>query len=294
VPVSKPKGLGRGFDALIPKNFDSSLLLDKDERVHKLLITDIVPHKDQPRKEFDQTAIEELAGSIKRHGILQPVVVTPTDNGKYHIVAGERRWRAAQLAGHTSIPAIVRSLQELERLEIALVENVQRVDLSPLEQAASIQRLHDQFSIEIESIAQRLGKATTTVQNLVRLLELPEDARSALQQGKITEGHARSILALKDKPAQQAELLKLILERGWNVRQAEQFVVACKQGKKGASAQAKTMTSTPQTEILSTVIKAPVSIKRTARGGKLEIAFKTDKELDRLVTLLTKRLGKRK
>jgi len=140
----QPRGLGKGFDALIPQDFDSSLLVDASERVQKLFVNKLKPSQHQPRKNFDQESLEQLASSIKRHGLLQPLIVTPAKNDTYDIVAGERRWRAAQIAGLTSVPAIVRSTKELEHLEIALIENVQRVDLSPLEQAVSIQRLHDQ------------------------------------------------------------------------------------------------------------------------------------------------------
>src|SRR6266568_3503925 len=189
-------GLGRGFDALIPQDFDKSLLADDQGRIKKLDVTDIEANPDQPRQHFDKEALEQLAASIKTYGILQPLVVTPRGKN-YSIVAGERRWRAARLAGLTHVPVIVRTTKELEQLEIALVENVQRVDLSPLEQAVSIERLHEQFNLSYDDIAKRLGKANSTVNNTVRLLRLPEDARAALAEGRISEGHARGILALK-------------------------------------------------------------------------------------------------
>src|SRR3990167_2275283 len=169
---TQKRGLGKGFDSLLPQNFDSSMLADEQDRVLKVLITDIKPNKSQPRTIFDQEALRELASSIKRHGVLQPIILTPMEGGGYSIIAGERRWRAAVLAKLATLPAIIRTAEELEQLEIALVENVQRVDLSPLEQAASIQRLRDQFNIEYEAIAKRLGKAVTTVQNIARLLAL--------------------------------------------------------------------------------------------------------------------------
>lgn len=282
-------GLGRGFDSLIPTNFDSSLLVDEQDRVQKLLIQDILPNKDQPRKDFDELMLKELAESIKTHGVLQPVVVRQLGDGTYSIVAGERRWRAAQIAGLDRIPAIVRTMEELQQLELALVENVQRVDLSPLEQAMSIQRLHDQFSVAYADIAKRLGKALATVNNTVRLLQLPPDAMTALQNKQITEGHARAILALKDRPEQQAELLQFIIKNKWSVRQAEQFVVACKKGANDAkTAQTKTVTSTPETKKLEKYLGVPVSIKRTAKGGKLELGFKSDKELESIIKRLQK------
>lgn len=287
--AAKQSGLGKGFDSLIPKDFDSSLLVDEKDRVQKLLISDVIPNKDQPRTNFDETQLQELAGSIKTHGVLQPVVVRQLGDGTYSIVAGERRWRAAQIAGLSHIPAIVRTMEELQQLEIALVENVQRVDLSPLEQAMSIQRLHDQFSIAYADIAKRLGKALATVNNTVRLLQLPDSARQALQTKQISEGHARAILALKDRPDQQEELLQFIVKNKWSVRQAEQFVVACKKGANDTkTAQTKTVTSTPETKKLSKYLGVPVSIRRTAKGGRLELGFTSDEELQTIIERLQK------
>jgi ParB family transcriptional regulator, chromosome partitioning protein len=207
--------------------------------------------------------------------------------GTYAIIAGERRWRAAQQAGLERVPAIVRTTKELERLELAIVENVQRVDLSPLEQAMSIERLHEQFSMSYDTIAQRLGKAKSTISNIVRLLELPKPAQHELQQGKISEGHARAILALKGMPEKQDELLATILKHGWSVRQAEQFVVSIKEGFRETKATKERMSSeTPATKQLSKRIGAPVHIRRTAKGGRLEITFKTDEELEKILVTL--------
>lgn len=277
----KKKGLGRGFDALIPEHVDTSLLLGEHERIEKLEIHKVSPSADQPRQHFDERALTELADSIRQYGILQPLVVTPGKAGTYAIIAGERRWRAAGIAGLHKVPAVVRTTKDLERLELALIENVQRVDLSPLEQAASIERLHQQFNVTYEQIAKRLSKASSTVNNLVRLLQLPEAAAKALRQKKITEGHARAVLALKGVPQKQKALLESILKHGWTVRQAEQFVSSVKQGHKEAIVVQKRMrTQTPQTKNLSKRLGgAPVHVRRTARGGKLEIAFSNDDDL---------------
>ncbi len=282
------KGLGRGFDSLLPGNFDTSILVNEDERIQKLSTSNISPNKHQPRTNFDEQALSELANSIKRHGILQPLVVTlAEEQGKYYLVAGERRWRAAKQAGLNHVPAIVRTAKELEQLEIALVENVQRVDLSPLEQAKSIHSLHDQFNMEYEVISQRLGKAYTTVINIVRLLGLPPQAIEALNNNKITEGHARAILSLKDTDRQN-ELLKLIIERGWSVRQAEQYVTAHKQGvKTSQKASQRVSATTPQTEKLGKILKTNVTLKRMAKGGRLEIAFKNETDLKRIITKIS-------
>ncbi len=286
---NKQTGLGRGFDSLIPQNFDDTLLMDEQERIQKLLISDIKPGSSQPRSTFDNQLLQELAASIKQHGILQPVIVRISGDDGYTLVAGERRWRAAQIAGLTHIPAIVRSLEELEQLQIALVENVQRVDLSPLEQAASIKRLADQFSMSYEDIARKLGKATSTVHNTARLVRLPLAAQEALRDNLINEGHARALLALNKDPERQAEMLRLIIKNRWTVRQAEQFAAATKEGVKDVqAARQRTTTTTPATEKLSEKLGTPVSIRRLARGGKLQISFTSDEELDELISLLAK------
>lgn len=284
----QPRGLGRGLGTLIPTNFDSSLLIDEKERVQKLNTKVVQPNPDQPRKHFDPEALEQLASSIKKHGILQPLVVTPNGQDGYTIIAGERRYRAATKAGLTHVPALVRSAKELDQLEIALVENVQRVDLSPLEQAVSIAKLHEQFSMSYQMIAERLGKAVTTVNNIVRLLQLPAEAREALQHGHITEGHARAILSLKDKPEKQRQLLTRIIDEGWSVRQAEHFASAVKTGAGTEKAAVKrTLEQTPETKRLSKFLKTPVKLKHLAKGGQLMIRYKTEEELKTIIARIS-------
>lgn len=285
---SKKGGLGKGFDALIPQNFDRSLIFDDQEKIQKILLKDLLANPNQPRQHFDEQALEQLAQSIRQFGIVQPLVVTPNDGG-YIIVAGERRMRAAKLAGLDRVPAIIRTTKELERLEIAIVENVQRVDLSPLEQAVSIERLHQQFSMQYEAIAKRLGKGVSTVANIVRLLQLSKDAQKALNENKITEGHARAILALKEMPDKQAELLIAIQKYGWSVRQAEQFVTSIKEGFKDTKQTHERMSAqTPATKKLSKKLwGAPVNIKRLAKGGKLEIGFGSDEDLEKILNALS-------
>jgi ParB family chromosome partitioning protein len=278
------RGLGRGFDSLLPGNFDNSVLADPSERIQKLEITLIDANPDQPRQHFDLEGLKELADSIKQHGILQPLVVSPESNGRYLIIAGERRWRAAQIVKLKTVPAIARTAKELEQLELAIIENVQRVDLSSLEQAVSIERLHQQFSTPYETIAKRLGKAHTTVVNIVRLLQLPDIAKSALEARDISEGHARQILALKKQPELQIELLQLIMNNGWSVRQAERYVSAHKEGViEAETKKQRADTETPATKALAKRLSTPVNIKRTAHGGKLEITFKDDDHLTQLL-----------
>lgn len=276
-------GLGSGLSSLIPKDVDTSLFFETTERIHKLALNVIEPNPDQPRRHFDKESLEELATSIKKHGILQPIVVSPKGKAKFQLVAGERRWRAAKLAGLEVIPTIVRTMKELERLEVAMIENVQRVDLSPIEQAISIERLHQQFNISYDSIAKRLGKGLSTVNNIVRLLQLPKEAMDELNNKIITEGHARAILALKDYPEHQRHLLKASIG-GWSVRQAERYVTSIKSGVQDAKeARARVATDTPETKNLSKCLGAQVHIRRMAKGGRLEIVFTSDEELERII-----------
>lgn len=275
-------GLGSGLAALIPKDVDSSLIMDTTERVHKLALELIEPNKSQPRHHFDNDSLLELAESIKKHGVLQPIVVSPKGH-KYQLVAGERRWRATKLAGLPTVPAIVRTLKELEQLEVAMIENVQRVDLSPIDQALSIEKLHQQFNLSYDSIAKRLGKALSTVNNIARLLQLPPEAIESLNKKIITEGHARAVLALKDYPKHQHSLLQSCI-KGWSVRQAERYVISIKSGVKDVSeAKARVAIDTPETKALGKRLKTQVHIRRMAKGGKLEIIFTDDKELKSII-----------
>jgi ParB family chromosome partitioning protein len=284
----KKSALGRGFDVLMPTDLDTTLIENDSERVQKLYVSSIFPNPDQPRRFFDDLALEQLAESLKQYGVLQPLIVSPgKTRDSYLLIAGERRWRAAKIAGLDKVPAIVRTSQELEQLEVSLVENIQRVDLSPLETAVSIKRLHEMFSQSYDDIAKRLGKAPSTVNNIVRLLQLSPAAQQALNTEKISEGHARSILALKDSPENQTELLLLIQKNGWSVRQAEQFVSATKAGAEDTkTAEKRTKPTNPATEALSKTWHRPVSIKHMAKGGRLEIGFTTQEDLDKLIKLL--------
>lgn len=285
---AKNTGLGKGFDILMPTGVDENILNRGDDRVQNVFISDISPNPDQPRRHFDESQLKELAESIKQYGILQPLLVSPKPNGKYVIIAGERRWRASTIADLKKVPVVVRTSEELEQLEIAMVENIQRVDLSPLEQADAINRLHELFHVSHEDIANRLNKAPSTIANIVRLLQLPPAAQQALRDGLISEGHARSVLALKDYPEQQQELLLLIQKNGWSVRQAEQFVVATKAGARTtAKAQTRTAEKTEETEGLSKLLRREVTVKHMARGGRLVIRFRTDDDLNKLIGQLS-------
>lgn len=280
--------LGKGLEALIPTDLDASILGEDQHRIQKILITDIVPNQQQPRRKLDKNELAGLSASIKQHGVLQPIIVVRQIGGKgYRIVAGERRWRAASAAGLSHMPAIVRSLEELEQIELSIIENIQRVDLSPLEQAMAVYKLQHQFSLALEQIAEKLGKAPSTVSNMARLLQLPDNARQALQDGKISEGHARAILALKGRLTKQQELLGCILNNGWTVRQAEQFVVGAKKGASLDQAKGRTASETQLTKDLSKKLKCIVKVRHTAKGGQLIIHFKNEAELEKIARRLS-------
>jgi len=290
VSAKKQTGLGRGFASLIPtdvldETFDPTADGEQSSELRNIKHSDITPNPDQPRRHFDDEALEELAASIREHGIIQPLVVTPQGGG-YQIVAGERRWRAAGIAGLEKVPAIIRTLSEQHKLELALIENLQRRDLNPLETATAYLKLHNQFNLTYEEIGHRVGgKAVSTISNVLRLLQLPADAKQALVEGQISEGHARQLLALDDDAA-KTQLLKLIIREGWSVRKTEQYVVGYKRGEiedtKQASAIKNTRQETDFTKSLSQRLSLPVVQKTTAKGGQIIISYNSDDELEAL------------
>ncbi|MBP9738118.1 ParB/RepB/Spo0J family partition protein [Candidatus Saccharibacteria bacterium] len=282
------KGLGKDFSSLIPDDMLSEALAvgSSQDMVEQIALTRLVPDPQQPRKHFDEASLSELAASITEHGIVQPLIVAK-NGSQYIIIAGERRYRAAQLAGLSEAPVIVRSFGEQEKLEIALIENIQRQDLTILDLAAAYLKLHDQFGLTYDEVAKKVGKSSPAVHNIIRLLKLPLPAKQALHEGKIVEGHARQIVALKDE-ATQLELLRLIITNKWTVRQAEQFVVGYKQTELSKTAEKidRTKTETPETKQLSQRLKTPVIVKHMAKGGQLVIKFKSDEHLKSIVDSL--------
>ncbi len=280
--MTKKKSLGKEFGSLLPDDFDKSILLDKQDRIQKIKTSAIEASPSQPRTHFDPVSIEELSNSIKIHGILQPLILTAAGDtaGKFEIIAGERRFKAAKKAGLKEVPALVRSHKELERLEIGLVENVQRVDLSPLEQAISIARLNEEFNVDIKEIAKRLGKAHTTIVNIVRLLQLPPKARKALEEQKISEGHARAVLALRNYPDLQDQLVDNIVQLGWSVRKAEEFAI--KQKKRPNKKTQRKTAETKQSKSLAKKLNTRVLVRQLSKGGKIEISYKSKEDLGRI------------
>lgn len=289
------RGLGRGFDSLIPTTvldeaLDPSAAADRAvSELRNIAVTAVVPNPHQPRRLFEPQALQELAHSIEEHGVLQPIVVTQKDESTYELVAGERRLRASQMAGLAEIPALVRTYKDQHKLELALIENLSREDLNPLEIATAYLKLQQQFNLTLEQIGKRAGgKALSTISNTMRLLALPENAKTALIKGQIAEGHARQILAIQEPPVQQ-ELLDLILKHDWSVRKTEQFVIGYKEGQKSReTATAKTRSETPGTQRLAKRLGTKVSIRNMAHGGRLIIEFKSDDDLERITSSLLK------
>ncbi|MDO4739170.1 MAG: ParB/RepB/Spo0J family partition protein [Eubacteriales bacterium] len=225
--MAKKAGLGRGLSALLGETENFVAPGDETaagERVERLSIESIDPNADQPRKLFDQEALEQLAASIRSVGVLQPILVQKNE-GRYSIIAGERRWRAARMAGLSEIPAIVRDMQKSERFEAALIENLQRDDLNPVEEARGVRALMEQCGYTQEAVAERLGKSRPAVANLLRLLGLPEEILNMLAEGRLSAGHARALAGLNDRLA-QIRLANLAAAQGWSVRQMEKICAA--------------------------------------------------------------------
>ena len=289
------RGLGRGFDSLIPtdlldESFDPTA--NQDEQISELRnikITQIVADPDQPRRYFDETALDELVASIVAHGILQPIVVTPKGDG-YQIVAGERRFRAAQKAGLEKLPALVRTLSDQHKLELSLIENIQRRDLNVIETATAYLKLRDQFNMTLDEIGQRVGgKSISTISNTLRLLRLPQSVRTALLSGSLREGQARPLVNLD--PAIIEEILPVILKEEWSARKIEQFIVQLKKGPKDQTAKkAVASDHVPYKDDTQRLVKrlaTDVRVKTNAKGaGQIVIKFKNEADFARIKDLL--------
>lgn len=286
------KGLGRGFGALLPGE-DSFSVPDATagDVVRVVPLTSVEPNPDQPRKEFDPQALEELAQSIREQGVLQPLLVEAWASG-YRIVAGERRWRAAQLAGLAEVPVLVRSFSEESRMEIALIENIQRSDLKPMEEARAYRNLMDTFQLTQEEVAKKVGKQRPTVANALRLLRLPEEMQTSLDQGGLTPGHARAILSLALAEGQR-RLFQEILAEGLSVREAEDRAQRLNGG--GGAVSTRTAPGVPARRIPEIAdleqrfiekLGTKVTIKGDTRKGKIEITYLSPDDLERLYEVL--------
>ena len=276
--AKKLGGLGKGLNAIFIEN-DSE---DNSGRV-TLKISEIEPNRSQPRKEFDEKALSELAESISKHGLLQPLLVRPLPLGGYQIVAGERRYRACRMAGITEVPVIIRELGDTETMEIALIENLQREDLTPIEEALGYQVLIDEHGFSQEEVAQSVGKSRPAITNALRLLKLPQSILELVSDGKISAGHARALLTLEDEKLMQ-ELAEEIIKKDLSVRQVEKI---CKQKPKPEKEETPekkpsfySMVELALNESLGRKIK--VSKNKGKQGGILQIEFYSDEELTEL------------
>ncbi len=285
--AAKKRGLGRGLDALLGIDTSAESAESAGGELRALTVTQLQPGRYQPRSGMDQERLTELAESIKAQGVIQPIVVREIARDRYEIIAGERRWRAAQLAGLTEIPAVVREVADQAAIAMALIENIQREDLNPLEEAAALKRLIEEFSLTHQDAAGAVGRSRASVSNLLRLLELPEEVRALLEKHRLEMGHARTLITLP--PAQAKQLALQAAEGGWTVRELEERVrqlqagkLDGKPGEKAATAKRK---ADPDIEALerslSEKLATRVALQHGRNGrGKLVIAYHSLDELD--------------
>jgi ParB family transcriptional regulator, chromosome partitioning protein len=278
-------GLGRGLGALLPPSSGPAVPAEV-AGIQEISVDAISSNPQQPRKDFDINALNELAGSLRTSGVIQPVVVRKVGPG-FQLIVGERRWRAAKIAGLSHIPAVVRDVSDAESLELALVENLLREDLNPIEEAEAYQRLLAEFAWTQEQLAERVGKDRSTISNCLRLLKLPEAIQGDLRAGRLTMGHARALLAL-GTPAEQLRLREQILAHSWSVRATEEGV----QQKRAilphrAARRAPELTALE--DALREALATRVRLVGNDRHGRIEIAYASREDLDRLAEILTAR-----
>ena len=273
------KGLGKGLDALIP---GGSRAGDFEDNINpskvNISLIDVNPH--QPRTDFDEESLKELAASIKKHGVLQPLVVSPKDD-HYELIAGERRLRASKIAGLDEVPVIVRDATDHEKLEVAIIENVQRTDLNPVEEAISYRKLIEEFNYSQDQAADAVGKSRSTVANKIRLLSLSTEIKRALRDGKITEGHAKALLSVEDKDKRQL-LFEQILLNGFNVRDVEKIATRVSTRKPIKEKTEQEHLSNQLADDLKNHLGTKVNIKQGRKGGKIEIDYYSMEELSRI------------
>jgi ParB family chromosome partitioning protein len=278
--------MGRGLAAILPESAEGG------PELRELAVTEIEPNPDQPRAKFDAAALDALAGSMRSVGLLQPLIVRPIDGGRYELVAGERRWRAAQKAGIERVPAVIRTSPEDERLQAALIENMVREDLNPVEEARACAALVDDLGISKEELARRVGRSRAAISNLIRLLDLPDPVLSLLERGELTEGHGRAILQVPDQE-RRARLAKEAAEEGWSVRDTERRATAGakrKAAKSGGRISAEERAAMTEAEdLLGSALGQDVRVRRDGNGVKAELRFDDISELESLAKRLRRR-----
>lgn len=283
------KGLGKGLDSMIPeKKTKAEIKADADNSLVEVKISEIDPNIGQPRKKFDEDELLELAESIKIHGVIQPIIVTKRGK-RYEIIAGERRWRASKLAGLTKIPAVIREYTDKEIMEVSLIENIQRQDLNPIEEAVAFKKLIDEYKMKQDELAERVSKSRSAITNALRLLKLDDKVKAMLAEGLISTGHARALLAVEDKNKQQI-LATRIFDEKLSVRETEKLVkqiLENKESKKEKKSSEKLIYKKLE-DSLKSIIGSKVSIKSKDNGkGKIEIDYYSIEELDRITELLS-------
>ena len=281
--MTKSTGLGKGLDALLVSNIIEEEKVQDGEVVQKLKIIDVEPNREQPRRNFDEEALEELSNSIKEYGVIQPIIVTKEDN-YYKIVAGERRWRASKKAGLDEIPAIVRDYDKQKNSEIALIENIQREDLNPIEKATAIRELLDTYSLTQQQLADKLGISRSGLANTVRILNLDNRVIELVKDGKITEGHCKALLAIND-PEKQYEAAKYIIESGDSVREVEKQMRI----KKKTNPKVKNRYQPIYQEIedsFRSFFGTKVKLEANERSGKIIIQYSSNEDLDRILNII--------
>lgn len=283
--MAKKSGLGRGLDALFTDNAVEDL---GNQKTSTLRLTEIEPNREQPRKTFDQKALNELADSISRNGVLQPLLVRPLEDGTYQLVAGERRWRASRLAGLTEVPVVIKELSDEQAMEIALVENLQREDLNPIEEAEGLQLLIDRYHLTQEEAANRVGRSRPAIANSLRLLNLPEEVRDLAREGKISAGHARALLSF-EKKADMLAAVESIQKNDLSVREVERMSKEQSSGKTKPTPRKKSNRETFYNEVelaLTESLGRKVKVVNSKKGGVLEIEFFDKDDLQKLAKQL--------
>lgn len=281
---NKKSALGKGLGALIPEVGEKIVNEAEKNKVFEVDINEISPDKEQPRKNFDEEKLEQLAASIKEHGIIQPILVRKEDN-YYKIIAGERRWRAARIAGLKKIPILEKVLDRKQTMEISLIENLQREDLNPIEEAKAYKKLIDEFSITQEEIANRIGKSRPAIANTLRLLSLDERILNYLAEGIITEGHGKAIVSVEDKNVQY-EIAKKIIDEGLNVRQTEKLIKNFNSVKVNTKEKSvKDVYIKDVENRLKSVLGTKVTINKGRKKGKIEIEYYNNEDLERIIDM---------
>lgn len=292
--MAKERGLGKGLGALFT---ESDIAKEPSSSTSTLRLTQIEPNKEQPRKTFDQKALEELAKSIEANGVLQPMLVRPMEDGSYQLVAGERRWRASRLAGLTEVPVIIKEMSDEQAMQISLIENLQREDLNPIEEAEGLQLLISRYSLTQEEAASRVGRSRPAIANSIRLLGLPEEVRELTRDGNISAGHARALLALGDSE-EMVKTARQIKKEDLSVRDVERLVKEKQDAKNGKTRAKKSKArdsfydevELAMTEALGR--KVTVKVKPGSKGkGSLEFDFFSKEDLTKLAQELDKKLN---